>query len=317
MKGNSRVSGKLIATVLSIVTCVAVMGVGVWAASTDFALALSNKVELVFYAKNLDVYAYSKNVGGGFFAEGYGKGAILENSDFFFDRATLDNPTAIATNGKNPVLMFSQGEYVTEESSDATNYEAFTSWQQMSGFSANTMDMSVVESSIEFVFTIKPSLAYDTTDYAFAINEKSLPTPISPTMVFSSKYEYRVSIDGSTFGEWQTIAYGTEETAGVWAGEEVDSTGALFFMNFGTEQGEAGEQKIVQIRAVCTYSNPDRRTVIVEDEWNFAVSFYVCKPYDGTQMANHSTRTDTTLEVERLFVDYGEGLELNRKVSES
>ena len=311
---KTKISGKLVATILSLVTCVAVMGVGVWASVTEFSMDIVNNVELIFSANNLDVYAYGKNVGDGYYESGYGVGSISADSDFYYDRSADGSSSPIATNGKMPTKLFSAGEYVVNEATQSNNYDMFTTWQGRTGFSENTMEKLTAEANVEYIFTVMPSLGYDAADYAFSINESSLPTPTVGNDMFASKYEYRVSIDGETFGEWHTIAYGTAETPGVQQKGLMDEKAGLFVMNFGSPSEEESAQKIVQIRATCTYSNPNKNTVVVDDEWQFQIRFYVGLTSEETLMGNLSTRTDTTLQVLNLFEDYGAGLQYNNNI---
>lgn len=311
---KTKISGKLVATVLSIVTCIAVMGVGVWATATEFSMEITNSIDLVFSANNIDVYAYAKNVGNGYYADGCGIGAIEANSDLFYDRDAGESTDIIATDGHFPAKLYSAKDFVINESAQMTNYDMFADWQSRSGFSDKTMQKTTQSANVEYIFTIKPTLGSDIADYAFSINETSLPTPTIGTDIFSSQYEYRVSVDGETFGEWQTIEYGTDETPGVQKQGAVDGKAGLFVMNFGQSGAEVSPQQIVQIRATCFYSNPNRTTVIVDDEWRFQITFYTAETYEEVLMGSLSTRTDTTLEVLNLYMDYGSGFEYNRNL---
>lgn len=233
-----KIRTKLIATIVSMCAALAVMAVGVWAATTQFTVNVTNTVNFAFETGEYVVEAQAtatKKVGEA-------------DSDITaaYPNTELFNKKVIA------------GAY--NEATEALG--TFNTWTTNAKLvdataGAATITEDTTEAKIQYIFKLTPSTGNSyANDIVFTLTQNTVPAPKGFTNTvagdgFAAVYE--VSTNGT---DYYAITSGTAYTA-----------------DFAKEDYTAGTQTEVYIRCTLTYKNTNGKAVKVDTDWSFSLVF--------------------------------------------
>lgn len=231
-----KIRTKLIATIVSMCAALAVMAVGVWAATTQFAVNVTNTVNFAFETGEYVVAAEAtatKKVG----ATDSDITAAYPNTELF-------NKKVIA------------GAY-NEAAESLGTFNTWTTNAKLVDTGTATITEDTTEAKIQYIFKLTPSAENSyANDIVFTLTQNTVPAPKGFTNTvagdgFAAVYE--VSTNGT---DYYAITSGTQYTA-----------------DFAKEDYTAGTQTEVYIRCTLTYKNTNGKAIKVDTDWSFSLVF--------------------------------------------
>lgn len=136
-----KLKSKLIATIVSICAAIAVMGVGVWAATSTFSVSVSNTVNLTF--QNLDGMV---EVSASATADKYAAGAAainLNSTEIFNNGVTAYNAVSSSETAAGTNLQFLGADFFTNANIDAATKNAAVMYEFKYTHNANAASGAV------------------------------------------------------------------------------------------------------------------------------------------------------------------------------
>jgi len=192
-----KLKSKLIATIVSICAAIAVMGVGVWAATDTFSVTVTNNVNLSF--QNLaGTVTVTANAAANSYASG--KDALALSEKTLYERGTVKYnaiSTAATTEYDNAV-----------EGSGNLQFEG-------AGFLSNTyLDRNTTGATLMYEFVYTPeSAALDEGDRT-EVGSTSISVTSSEPVVKGAKVEYLYFVRINSQTSWTKLTPGTALTTG-------------------------------------------------------------------------------------------------------
>lgn len=234
-----KLKSKLIATIVSICAAIAVMGVGVWAATGSFTVQVTNNINLSFANLAGDISVVGKAGADVTGVDGEDAQKTVANLE-----AVLYDYDATAAAGYEPVKF--DAIAAAEVAEKTTKVWAGADFlQTYADVDTGYITEETKAAAIEYTFTY----AKATTNGSGSINVALTQTGEDQALAGGATlvYSYYVSNDGGA--TWYPLAdNGTVVKAGAWD----DS---------------------IKVKAICQYKNPERVSVTVDTDWIFSLTF--------------------------------------------
>lgn len=259
-----KLKSKLIATIVSICAAIAVMGVGVWAATSSFTVTVTNQISLGF--DNLGVGENSK------ITVTAKAGADVTGLDL----STTDNETDTKSIADlNEVVLYG---YDADKQSYAVKYNAISSSETVAGTNLQWL-------GADFLST------YNTEDGTGYITDKTKAAAIDYTFTYTPDSTVTTGTGSISVTVTEITAPPTAKGAKVEAVYYVSNDGTNWYpLTSGTAVVAGAYNATIRVRAICQYSNENLVSASASGSWQFSVQFTA-----GSADYTSITGTSTTI----------------------